>query len=115
MPRDLLILSTSAPELAAFVDAGAGIAPDLRVRTLEGGAVTEVVDRRGSAVLSVQVPEFVENTAEVARLAPWASVDGPVWWTEAWAPWGPAGDVGVDIARAFAAALGAQVLVEDGS
>lgn len=115
MPRDLLILSTSAPELAAFVDAGADIAPDLRVRTLEGGAVTEVVDGRGSAVLSVQVPEYVDNTAEVARLAPWASVDGPVWWTEAWAPWGPAGDVGVDIARAFAAALGAQVIVEDGS
>ncbi|PCN49228.1 hypothetical protein Csp2054_03340 [Curtobacterium sp. 'Ferrero'] len=115
MPREVLILSARAPGLADFVDAGAGIAPDLRVRTLEGGAVTEVVDRRGNAVLSVQVPEYVENTAESARLAPWAAVDGPVWWTEAWAPWGPAGEVGIAIARSFAATLGAQVLVEDGS
>ncbi|MBA8991755.1 hypothetical protein FHW23_003033 [Curtobacterium pusillum] len=115
MPRDVLILSTREPELAAFVDAGAGIAPDLRVRTLENGAVTEIVDRRGSAVLSVQGPEFVENVAEVARLAPWASADGPLWWTEAWAPWGADGDVGIAIARAFAAAVGAQVIVEDGS
>lgn len=115
MPRDVLIISTAEPSLAAFVDAGAGIAPDLRVRTLANGAVTEVVDRRGSAVLSLQGPEFVENAAEVARLAPWASTTGPVWWTEAWAPWGTDGEVGVAIARAFAQAIGAEVLVEDGS
>ncbi|WIB76417.1 hypothetical protein DEJ28_12155 [Curtobacterium sp. MCPF17_002] len=115
MPRDVLVLSTTAPQPVDLVEAGAGIAPDLRVRTLEGGAVTEIVDRRGDAVLSVQVPELVENAAEVARLAPWASVDAPVWWTEAWVPWGAAGDVGVEIVRAFAAAFDAQVLVEDGS
>lgn len=115
MPRDVLIISTAEPALSAFVDAGAGIAPDLRVRTLANGAVTEIVDLRGSAVLSVQVPEFVENTAEVARLAPWAATTGPVWWTEAWAPWGVDGEVGVAIARAFAEAVGAEVMVEDGS
>ncbi|WP_412163983.1 hypothetical protein [Curtobacterium flaccumfaciens] len=115
MPRELLILSATAPESAAFVGAGAGIAPDLRVRTLDGGAVTEVVDRRGRAVLSVQVPELVENPAEVARLAPWSSLSAPVWWTEAWAPWGEQGEVGVAIARAFAEAIGAEVLVEDGA
>ncbi|WFR66595.1 hypothetical protein P9139_17820 [Curtobacterium flaccumfaciens] len=115
MPRDVLILSTREPELAAFVDAGAAVAPDLRVRTLEHGAVTEVVDRRGAAVLSVQGSELVENAEEIARLAPWASTVGPVWWTEAWAPWGADGDVGVAIARAFATALDAQVIVEDGS
>ncbi|WP_439692060.1 hypothetical protein ACRQ4B_14165 [Curtobacterium sp. SP.BCo] len=115
MPRDVLILSANAPEFAHFVEAGADVAPDLRVRTLDGGAVTEVVDRRGHAVLSVQVPELVENPSELARLAPWSTVAVPVWWTEAWAPWGAAGDVGVEIARGFAAATGAQVLVEDGS
>jgi hypothetical protein len=115
MPRDVLILSVNEPDLAVFVEAGAGIAPDLRVRTLESGAVTEIVDRRGTAVLSVQAPELVENTAEVARLAPWATLNCPVWWTDAWAPWGPAGDVGVEIARAFAAALDARVRIEDGS
>jgi len=115
MPRELLILSRTAPELGVFVDAGAAIAPDLRVRVLDGGAVTEVVDPRGHAVLSVQVPELVENPAEVARLAPWSSLSAPVWWTEAWAPWGERGDVGVAIARAFAEASGAQLSVEDGS
>lgn len=115
MPRELVILSRTAPELAVFVGAGADIAPDLRVRTLDGGAVTEVVDRRGMAVLSVQVPELVENPAEVARLAPWSSLSAPVWWTDAWAPWGEQGDVGVAVARAWASASGAEIRVEDGS
>lgn len=115
MPRDVLVLSVTAPDLATFVDVGAEIAPDLRVRTLEAGAVTELVDGTGTAVLSVQTPELVENPHEVARLAPWTTLTAPVWWTEAWAPWGPTGDVGVRIVVAFAEALGAQVRVEDGS
>jgi len=115
VPRELLILSRTAPELSVFVGAGADIAPELRVRTLDGGAVTEIVDRRGRAVLSVQVPELVENPAEVARLAAWSSLSAPVWWTDAWAPWGEQGDVGVAIARAFAEASGAEIRVEDGS
>ncbi|MDR2454900.1 MAG: hypothetical protein LBD51_10400 [Bifidobacteriaceae bacterium] len=43
---------------------------------------------------------------ELWRLLPEAAGRPPAaWWTEAWAPWGPAGAVGVGIARALAAAL----------
>lgn len=114
MPRELVLLSADPPTSLALVEAGAGIAPDLRVRTLEQ-VVTEVVDDRGVAVLSVQAPERIENPAEVARLAPWATVPTPLWWTDAWVPWGEAGDVGVAILRAFAEAVDAQYVVEDGS
>ena len=114
MPRDLVIVSDAAPDLSAFVVAGADVAPDLRVRTLDGAAVTEIVDRSGTAVLSIGVPELLEAPGEPARLLP-ATTDDPVWWTEAWAPWGPAGDVGVRVARAFADAIGGRCVVEDGS
>lgn len=114
MPREVLLLSREAPTALALVEAGAAVAPDLRVRTLEQ-VVTEIVDGRGVAVLSVQMPELVENPAEVARLAPWASAVGPVWWTEAWVPWGAPGEVGVAIARAFAAEADAELIVEDGT
>lgn len=114
MPREVIILSAEPPSSLALVEAGADIAPDLRARTLER-VVTEFVNDRGSAVLSVQVPERVENPAEIARLAPWATLEAPVWWTDAWVPWGAAGEVGVAIVRAFAAAVDAQLIVEDGT
>lgn len=114
MPREVILLSAAEPSSLALVEAGADVAPELRVRTLEQ-VVTEIVDDRGTAVLSVQTPERVENPAEIARLAPWATLDAPVWWTEAWVPWGSAGDVGVAIVRAFAAAIDAQLIVEDGT
>lgn len=114
MPRELVLLSAEPPSSLALVEAGADVAPDLRVRTLER-VVTQVVDDRGTAVLSVQVPEFVENPAELARLAPWAAVSAPVWWTDAWVPWGATGDVGVAIVRALSGAVDGQWIVEDGS
>lgn len=114
MPREVNILSAAAPSSLALVEAGAKIAPDLRVRTLDR-VVTEIVDDRGRAVLSVQMPERVENPAEIARLAPWATRAAPVWWTEAWVPWGPTGEVGVAIVQAFAASIDAALLVEDGA
>ncbi|WP_420368220.1 hypothetical protein [Curtobacterium sp. L1-20] len=114
MPREVILLSTEQPSSLALVEAGADVAPDLRVRTLER-VVTQVVDDRGTAVLSVQQPERVENADEIARLAPWATLGAPLWWTEAWVPWGASGDVGIAIVRAFAAALDAELIVEDGT
>ncbi|MBT1678094.1 hypothetical protein [Curtobacterium aurantiacum] len=114
MPREVILLCAEAPSSLALVEAGADIAPDLRVRTLDR-VVTEIVDDRGSAVLSVQEPERIDNAAEIARLAPWATLGAPVWWTEAWAPWGPAGDVGIAVVRSFAAAIDAQCSIADGS
>lgn len=115
MPRELVVLSVDEPTLATFVTAGAAVAPDLRVRSLDGGAVVEVVDARGTAVVSVQLPERVDNQEEVLRLAPWTTLRAPLWWTDAWAPWGAGGEVGVDIARALADEVHGELLVEDGS
>jgi hypothetical protein len=115
MPRDLLVLSTTAPSLVDFVDAGASVDPELRVRSLDGDAVVEVVDDHGTAHVSVQHPERVDNQEEVRRLAPWTTLRAPLWWTEAWAPWGAHGEVGVAIARALAAEVDGELLVEDGS
>ena len=117
MPRDILILTNTEPDATAFVRAGARLNADLRVRTIDDGAVTELCDEGGDAVLSIGRPEWMENPSEVERLAPSAvgRISAPVWWIEAWAPWGKPGDPGVAVALEFAAELGGVCIVEDAS
>lgn len=117
MPRDLLILTSTPPEVAQLITTAARIDGDLRLRTLDNRAVTELVNDDGIAVLSVGRPELMENPAEIERLVPEVaeSVTAPVWWLDAWAPWGVKGELGVQVALEFAAALGGHCIVDDGS
>ncbi|KQO62222.1 hypothetical protein [Curtobacterium sp. Leaf261] len=117
MPRDVLILTKEAPRPEELVHAGVAIDGGLGMRTLDDEAVTEIIDEDGLAVLSVGRPELVEVQDEVLRLAPGLAdrISAPVWWTEAWVPWGAAGDRGMAIALQFAARLDGLCSVEDGS
>ncbi|WP_336854920.1 hypothetical protein [Sinomonas albida] len=117
MPRDILILTNAEPDIAALVHAGNRVNGELRVRTIDDGAVTEVCDDDGNAVLSIGRPEWMQNASEIERLVPSAvgRVGVPVWWIEAWAPWGAPGDPGVAIALDLAAELGGFCVVEDAS
>jgi hypothetical protein len=117
VPRDIVILTSLAPDLAALVTAGADVAPELGVRAVEDGAVLQLCLDDGRAVLSLAGPKTVENPYEVARLTRGTvgPVSSPVFWTEAWVPWGPHADIGVEVALALASALGGTCVVEDGS
>lgn len=124
MPREIVVLSPTAPDLRALVEAGAAVDPDLGMRTLDGGAVHQIVrehaDGTTTAVLSVHQPLAVERTEDVARLLPTGPtlvehLSLPLWWVEMLAPWGRAGEPGVAIAQELAARLGAACVVHDGT
>lgn len=117
MPRDVLILTKEPPRPEVLVHAGVAIDGGLALRTIDDEAVTEIIDEDGLAVLSIGRPELVEVQDEIERLAPSLAggIDAPVWWTEAWVPWGASGDRGMAIALRFAADLGGLCSVEDGS
>jgi hypothetical protein len=117
MPRDILILSDRPPDVAALVRAGSSLAPTLGLRASSDGAVVQLCDSHGVAVLTMQHPVVVEVLDEVRRLVPSspANLAVPLHWTEAWAPWGRTGDIGVTIALRLAQDLGGFCTVEDAS
>lgn len=115
MPRDIVVVTTRPPDATALVQAGLAVDPALGVRAVEAGAYVQLVGADGSAVVSFGHPSRIESADEIARLAPGAaeSLGAPVFWTEAWAPWGARGDAGVEVAIGLAAALDGVCLVED--
>ena len=117
MPRDIVVVTTRPPDATALVQAGLAVDPELGVRAVEAGAYVQLVDPDGQAVVSFGHPSRVEAADEIARLAPGAAerLGSPVFWTEAWAPWGPRGDPGVRVALGLAAALDGVCIVEDAS
>lgn len=118
MPREIVVLTPTPPDAAALLRAGAAVDDQLRVRTMLGGAVTQLCQGDGtgdSAVMSVAQPLQVDNVAELDRLLPDApALRPPLWWTEILAPWGPRGTVGVAVAYELAAGLGGACVVQDG-
>ena len=88
------------PEADAFV-----------VRPVDGGAALQVL-AAGTPVLTVLRPRLLPTGDEVVRLLP--ALGEPVapdwWWTDAYTPWSPGGEVGVAILNALAEASGAHVL-----
>ena len=125
MPREIVVLSPTAPDARALVEAGAAVDPELGLRTVHGGAVHQVVrteDALGRALLSIHQPLSVQNTAEIRRLLPgvhplptWVTDGSPVWWIEALVPW-PADDArtGLAIIHEMTARLGGLCVVQDG-
>jgi hypothetical protein len=117
MPRDLIIVSARAPRFEDLVAAARSEDPTLIPVRSSGGAVVRLVGPALAPVLSVQYSLAVHVAEEIERLAPEAvgRVAIPASWTEAWAPWGPEGDVGVRIARELAERCDGVCLVEDGT
>jgi hypothetical protein len=84
------------------------------VREIDGGTAVQVLREDGVSILTVYAPRRVSTLGEVRRLLPDApEVALPTWWTDAYAPWGDAGDDGVSIALRLALAQDAVCLVED--
>ncbi|WP_413452864.1 hypothetical protein AA0Y32_08545 [Georgenia phoenicis] len=119
MPREIVILSPTPPDLGALLRAGVAVDGGLRVRTLSGGTVHELCRGDGTgatAVLSVYPAEEVLDATEVARLLPDAPpLPQPLWWTEALAPWDEHGQTGLAVAYELASQLGAACVVQDGT
>jgi hypothetical protein len=127
VPRELVVLSPTAPDARVLIEAGAAVDPDLGLRTLHNGAVHQVVrvdpadPSQGAGVVSIMQPLQVDNVAEVRRLLPtlaalpsWLDAGKPVWWVEAVAPWGDLGRTGIAVVQEMAARLGGVCVVQDG-
>jgi len=110
MPRELVILSPTRPDVVALITAGAVVDDQLGMRTMFNGGVWQVCQvsaERDDPVLSVNQPFVATSLDEVRRLVPGTHrLEVPLWWLEALAPWGELGAPGVRIAHELAAQLG---------
>ncbi len=114
MPREMYLVSTEPMTMAALVEAAAAVDGQLVPRVLWGGAAIQLVDTADVAVVTVEASRQVEVPYGVELMVGRLPLTGPVWWTEATAPWGPAGAAGVRIVRGLGDRLGARVQVEEG-
>jgi hypothetical protein len=121
MPRDIHLASPRPLRLADLVAAGAEVDETLAVRGLQHGSVIQLVDAGDIAILTVENSRQLIDAADAKRIAPnlaipdAVSLGGEVWWTEASAPWGTAGEAGVAVTEALARIMNGTLIVEDGS
>lgn len=116
MPREIYLLTEGAVTFEAVVRAAAEVDETLGLRQLYGGSALQLVGDEGRAVLTCWTSRRLADGSDVQRVTRGLdTLDGTVWWTEAQAPWGPAGDPGVAVAIGVAARLGGQIKVEDGT
>ncbi|ARC57483.1 hypothetical protein AS850_10385 [Frondihabitans sp. 762G35] len=114
MPREITVLAQAPHDLHALARAAEGIEGAAEIREIDGGAALQVIGPDHVEVLTVYPPRRVSCADEVARLLPDApEVSVPLWWTDAFAPWGPEGEAGVSIALRLALGLDAVCVVED--
>lgn len=114
MPREIYLVSTEPMTMPALVEAAAAVDGQLVPRALWGGAAVQLVDAADVAVVTVELSRQIEVPYGVELLVGRLPLTGPVWWTEATAPWGPAGEPGVRILRVLGELMGARVQVEEG-
>jgi hypothetical protein len=114
MPVEISLVSDEPVTSALVFDAAASVDATLAPRLLNGGWAMQLVDTDDVPVLTVELSRFVDDPYDVERLTGPLSGIGPVWWTEATAPWGAKGGSGVRIARALGVLLDARVVVADG-
>lgn len=105
MPRDIIMTSRDEPQLTDLIRAAADTDNTLRIRTLHHQTVTQILTADGKTVLSVNKAHFIQAPHETTRLLFTPDLEPPVWWSEAWAPWGSDGELGITIMQAYAARL----------
>jgi len=114
MPREIYLVSRDPMTLPVLVEAAVGVEGSLVPRLINGGAAIQLVDLADVAVLTLDTSRLIRDTVDLERITGPLPTAGEVWWTEATAPWTPAGETGVAVARALASLLQARCTVEDG-
>ena len=114
MPREITILSPVDFGLTAVATASEGFGGAVEVREIDAGAALQVMAGDGAVLLTVYRPLLLKSAGEVARLLPDApDVALPIWWSDAFSPFGSSGEAGVSIALRVALALDAVCVVAD--
>lgn len=115
MPRELYLLSPRPVALPDIVAAGMEVDGSLALRALYEGAAVQLVNPAGVAVVTIENSRLLEQTDDAARVIPGLALAlSAAWYTEATAPWGADGAVGVAITRRLAELLGGDIRVEEG-
>ncbi|MBX9388715.1 hypothetical protein ACFONH_17085 [Streptomonospora nanhaiensis] len=106
MTYDVVALVREAPDVRALVDAMVDAHPDLKVVGAGDGAVIQLCDGSGRALLSIEAAQEVRVPGEVERLLGpdiAAQLPDPCWWIEARAAGADPGPAG--LAHRFAGGL----------
>lgn len=120
MPREYRLLSVEPVDLRVVREAASRVDAALRPRLLFGGWAVQLVDHRDIAVLTVEASRLLDDIGQAEELiasgnaAGRATGSGPLWWTEASAPWGEYGETGARVARVIAESVQARLLAEEG-
>lgn len=116
MPRELYFVTPTPVSVESLVAAAAVIDDQLGMRALYGGAALQLVDHADVAVLTIENSRLLQDGIDTAAVMSRLDLgDGEIWWTEAVAPWGSDGEVGVQVAKGIARVLDGQLRVEDGT
>jgi hypothetical protein len=116
MPREMYLVTPTPVSIESLVAGAAAVDDQLGVRALHGGAALQLVDLAEVAVLTIENSRLLQGTVYAACLTSDLQLgDDGVWWTEATAPWGSVGELGVEVAAGIARILGGQLRVEDGT
>lgn len=113
MPREMYLVSTEPMTMPALVEAAVAVDGQLVPRALFDGAALQLVDTDDIAVITLELSRLIEDPFQLELIVGRLPLTGPVWWTEASAPWGPSGEAGVRVAQALGERLGARLLVEE--
>ena len=117
MPREIYLVTPQAVDFEAVVRAAAEVDESLLLRGLYGGAALQLVGSDDQAVLTCDSSRLLADVADARRVTRGMELPDArdVWWTEAFVPWGAAGDAGVAVMVGVVRRLGGQVKVEDGT
>jgi hypothetical protein len=116
MPRELFLVTPTPVSVESLVAAAAMVDDQLGLRALYGGSAFQLVDHADVAVLTLENSRLLQDGIDAAAVISRFDLgDCDVWWTEAVAPWGSDGEVGVQVATGIARVLGGQLRVEDGT
>jgi hypothetical protein len=114
VPRDITILTPQVVDVLDLATAARTVDESLGVREIDGGAALQVFGESGDAVLTLFASEEVAVVGEIERLLPDPPpLRLPVYWVDAVAPHGDAGEQGVSVALRLALGLDAVCIVED--
>jgi hypothetical protein len=118
MPREIYVLTAGPVTSEAVLRAAAEVDETLGLRRLQlsAGSALQLVGDDGRAVLTCWDSRRLADGSDVQRVTRGLDLpDGSVWWTEAQAPWGRAGEAGVAVAIGVVTRLGGRIKVEDGT